>query len=126
MKNIIISILIFTTLVCSIIITKEIQHKKIDTYISKLNKVSILVEEAAWDNAQFQINEIQNNFNYEADYISIISSNEYVDEILSLINDLDYYSKEKDINKANFYVNSIINDLQHIQEVQFVNIKNIF
>ncbi len=126
MKNTIISILIFIILIFSILLTKGLQHKKIDNYINKLENISILIEGNSWDNALVQINKIQNKFNYESEYMSIISSNEYVDEIVTELNDLDYYSKKKDIDKTNFYINSIVNDLQHLQELQFINVKNIF
>jgi hypothetical protein len=126
LKNIIISFIIFILL----IITISFSIKYLDTTCKSLlqldNKIEESINSKSWDKAYDYTLEFKQDWDKSAKYISIFTSHVEIDNVYNELWRLTQYTKTKNDGDSLASVHVIKYFLQHIVNMEQINIQNLF
>lgn len=126
MKNILISFALFILLIISMILSINYLDTTCKSLLVVNDKIETSINSSSWDEAYAYSLKFKENWDKSAKYVSVFISHEEIDNIYDELWRLTQYTKTKNDEDSLASVHVIKYLLNHIVNMEQINIQNLF
>lgn len=126
MKNVIISICIFIVMIIAIFFSLNYLNKTCENLMKQCDELEEIISKETWDNSYEKSMELLKDLQDKHNILSMFINHQEIDNMTNELYKFTQYVKGKNKDEALASIHVVKFYIEHIEDLQKVNIQNIF